>query len=141
MTGLEAGLWGLFGGFAVEGLDFVDAVHRLRRVPWRASPDDPLPEAGPWAFAVAEIIRLVVGAGLAWAATDTHQVSGPLGALAIGAAAPMVLGQLSRALPLTLPPGYGPPEEAPRSTSGERQAERADGTAAAEATETGRRTE
>jgi hypothetical protein len=100
MVGLDAGLWGLFGGFAVEGLELYTAWRRYGRWPWN-SPDSS--EAGPWGYAVAEVVRLLIGAGLAWAAAATGQISGPLGALGVGAAAPTIIGQMARTIPLELP--------------------------------------
>jgi hypothetical protein len=115
MTGFVAGLWGLFGGFAVEGLELNVAWQHHRCWPWQApvgdgkpanGPAAPLPEAGVWGYVVAELIRLLIGAGLAWAAAATGQVAGPLGALGVGAAAPTIIGQLARAIPIT--PGSSP---------------------------------
>lgn len=113
MVGLVAGLWGLFGGFAVEGLELYAACQRYRRWPWQRPSDSEvsatngaeqeLGEVGVWGYVVAETIRLLIGAGLAWAAAATGQISGPLGALGVGAAAPTIIGQLMRAVPLELP--------------------------------------
>ena len=111
MQGAYAGLWGLFGGFAVEGLDFWVSCVRFRMVPWKVNlPTDgnALPAGGPagrstsseagdfWLYIAGEVIRLIIGAGLAWATASTGQISGPLGALGVGAAAPAVIGQLIR---------------------------------------------
>jgi hypothetical protein len=98
-----AGVWGLFGGFAVEGLEMRAAYYRYGCWPWKVPRTDVkvAPEAGPLGYATAEIIRLLVGAGLAMAAVATGQVSGPLGAIGIGVAAPTIVGQLAKILPLT----------------------------------------
>jgi len=48
---------------------------------------------------VSVLIRLTVGAGLALAAGWSDQVSGPVGALAIGVAAPLFVEQMARQLP------------------------------------------
>jgi hypothetical protein len=96
MTGLEFTAWGLFGGFAVEGLEFSAAIRRTGRWPWR-QPGEP----GPLPFAISIIIRLGVGAGLAAAAGMADQISGPFGALAVGVAAPLVVEQLARQVYLT----------------------------------------
>ncbi|AOS62799.1 hypothetical protein TL08_09920 [Actinoalloteichus hymeniacidonis] len=92
--GWEYALWGLFGGFAVEGLEFSGAIRRTGTWPWRV-PDEP----GPLPLLVSVLIRLGVGSGLAAAAGIAGQVSGPFGALAIGVAAPLLVEQLTRALP------------------------------------------
>jgi hypothetical protein len=99
MVGIEAGLWGLFGGFAVEGLELYGAVRRYGRWPWDST-GEPV-EAGPAGYAIAEVIRLLIGAGLAWAAAATGQVAGPLGALGVGVAAPFIIGQLAKYIPLS----------------------------------------
>jgi hypothetical protein len=75
MVGLVAGLWGLFGGFAVEGLELYTAYQRYRRWPWQRpgggenstanGADQELGEVGVWGYVVAEAIRLLIGAGLA----------------------------------------------------------------------------
>lgn len=98
MDSVTAALWGLFGGFAIEGLDFYGSVRKKRRLPWR-TPDTP-DDVGPGAYVVATAIRLLIGAGLASASVATAQVSGAWGAVGIGAAAPAVLERLLKAVPL-----------------------------------------
>jgi len=49
---------------------------------------------------VAEAIRLFAGAGLAIAFGKSGQISGVIGAIAIGAAAPLIVEKLSQQLPL-----------------------------------------
>jgi hypothetical protein len=110
MTGVIAGLWGLFGGFAVEGLEFYAVWQNHRCWPWHVSNGDNADasgkvnperkEAGLRGYVVAEAVRLLIGAGLAWATATTGQISGPLGALGVGVAAPVIIGQLARAIPL-----------------------------------------
>jgi hypothetical protein len=103
MTGIEAALWGLFGGFAVEGLDLYVAVRRRGCWPWQTgktgNPGKPR-EAGPLAYVVAEVIRLLVGGGIAWAAATSGQVSTPVAALAVGIATPLLVERLTRFVPL-----------------------------------------
>jgi hypothetical protein len=104
MVGIVAGLWGLFGGFAVEGLEFYAALRRDGRCPWQLQdPSNPgaVPVPGPWFYIVAEVIRLLVGAGLAWASAATGQIAGPLGALGVGVAAPTIIGQIAKTIPLS----------------------------------------
>jgi hypothetical protein len=105
MVGIEAGLWGLFGGFAVEGLELYGAVHHYGRWPWKkleahCGTGKPA-EAGLAGYAIAEVIRLLIGAGLAWAAAATGQIAGPLGALGVGVAAPTIIGQLAKSISLS----------------------------------------
>ena len=90
--------WGLFGGFIVDGLEL---WHQVRK------------NNGKWpvrcssiAFFIAEIIRLTAGAGLAVAFGGSGQVNGPLGALAIGVAAPLIVEKLASSLP-SLPQKHG----------------------------------
>jgi len=94
MTGLEAAAWGVFGGFAVEGLEFTRAIRRVGGWPW-SRPQEP----GPLPLATSVFIRLLVGAGLAAAAASAGQVQGPFGALAVGVAAPLLIEQLARHAP------------------------------------------
>ena len=54
-------------------------------------------------------MRLIVGAVLAAAARESHQVSGPFGALAAGVAAPVILEQLARQARLA--PSMSPHDE------------------------------
>ncbi|APU14101.1 MULTISPECIES: hypothetical protein [Actinoalloteichus] len=117
MGGWEYAVWGLFGGFAVEGLEFSGAIRRTGNWPWRI-PGEP----GPLPLLVSVLIRLGVGSGLAAAAGITGQVSGPFGALAIGVAAPLLVEQITRALPAAAPPSVpaGPAAEE-AATSSEQQ--------------------
>lgn len=96
---VEFAAWGLFGGFAVEGLEFAGAIRRAGGWPWK-QPGEP----SPLAFAISVIIRLVISAGVAAAAGAVGQVSGPLGALAAGVAAPLLVEQLARQLPDAIRP-------------------------------------
>lgn len=98
MVALEFAVWGLFGGFAVEGLEFAGAIRRTGGWPWR-QPGEP----GPLALTVSVVIRLVISAGVAAAAGAAGQVSGPFGALAAGVAAPLLVEQLARQLPVNTP--------------------------------------
>jgi hypothetical protein len=105
MVGLVAGMCGLFGGTAVEGMEFYTSYHRHGCLPWKRLNNDEteiVPEAGLGGYIAATVIRvLVVGAGLAWLLAWAHQISGPLGAVGVGVAAPDILGYLAKAVPLT----------------------------------------
>jgi hypothetical protein len=90
-----AGSWGLFGAFAVEGMDLYDAVRRHRRWPWHDAGGSSA-EATAVQYAIAELIRLMIGWGLAIASVGTGQVSGPLGAIAVGAAAPVIISRWAK---------------------------------------------
>ncbi|MFC6086058.1 hypothetical protein [Sphaerisporangium aureirubrum] len=91
---MEYLLWGLFGGFAVEGLEFAGAIRRSGKWPWK-EPHEIVP------LIVSVIIRLLVGGGLAAAAGAAQQINGPFGALAIGVAAPLIIEQLTSQISLT----------------------------------------
>jgi len=120
VTSWQYAMWGFFGGFAVEGLEFSGAIRRSGGWPWR-QPGEP----GPLPFGTSVLIRMIVGAGLAIAAGTTNQISGPFGAVAVGVAAPLLIEQLARQLPLTTaaadtatytkaPTGQPPPVTAPQ---------------------------
>ncbi|MEV4299396.1 hypothetical protein [Microbispora rosea] len=96
MSGIEYLLWGLFGGFAVEGLEFAAAIRRSGKWPWKRKS-----QITPLAASVA--IRLAVGSGLAAAAGSAQQISGPFGALAMGVAAPLIIEQLASQITVALP--------------------------------------
>lgn len=89
-------LWGLFGGFAVEAVQFQGAVRRTKGWPWRDSKE---PDAGP--FLLSVVLRLAVSAGLAAGLAASNQVSGPYGAIGAGVAAPMIIEQLGKQFKIT----------------------------------------
>jgi hypothetical protein len=99
MIWIQAALWGLFGSFAVEGLDLYSAVRRHGCWPWRVHGPR---EVGAAGYVVAELFRLVIGSGLAWAAAESGQITTSVGALAVGVAAPLILERLARSIPLSL---------------------------------------
>lgn len=98
MAWIEAALWGLSGGFAVEGLDLYGAVRRRGCWPWRAGGPR---EVGAVGYVVAEMIRLLIGSVLASALAESGQITTAFGALAVGVAAPLIVERLARAIPLT----------------------------------------
>jgi hypothetical protein len=87
-----AGVWGLFGGLGIEASELYVALRRARRWPWKVEG-----EVGFPAFAVSVVIRGGLGFGLAVALAGTHQVSGPVGAIAVGVAAPFIFEQFKNA--------------------------------------------
>jgi hypothetical protein len=104
-------VWGLFGGFAIEGLEFSRAIRYVGDWPWTSNEEPSAP-----ALAASVVIRLVISAGLAVAAGETHQITGPFGALAMGASAPLVIEQLART-PLAPTPQSKPPLRIPLTKS------------------------
>jgi len=87
--------WGAFGGFAIEAVQFRGAIRRTGKWPWKIKGE---PDAGP--FVVSVVIRVAVGFGLALAAALAGQVSGPLGAIAVGVAAPLFIEQMVHRVPV-----------------------------------------
>lgn len=84
-------IWGLLGGLLVDGLEFWGIVRaNSGRCPERYRT---LP------FVVAEILRLGAGAVLAVAFGTANQATAPLGVMAIGMAAPLVVEKLSQRVP------------------------------------------
>lgn len=100
MNWVHAGVWGILGGFVIEGLDLYGALRRHGCWPWRVR-DTPGVHAGPLQYAVAEGVRLVIGGVLASAAAASGQVSGALAAVAIGVGAPIMVHRLTELIPLT----------------------------------------
>lgn len=102
MNWVEAGAWGLAGGFIAEGLDLYSVVRAKGAWPWKVPAADPdTPVAGIRAYLIVEAIRLLIGGILAGAADASSQVSGPLAAVAIGIATPLVVAKLAESVPLT----------------------------------------
>jgi hypothetical protein len=129
MVGDVAAAWGFFGGFAAVGFELYDAVRRDGRWPWKHPPNPKageIAEAEAKAYVIVEAIRLVIGAGLAWAAAATGQIAGPLGALGVGVAAPTIIGQLAKVVPLSVSPDRAATHVArvPASTSPSRKYEK-----------------
>ncbi len=96
MSPWEFALWGAFGALAVEAIQFYGAVRRAGQWPWHIKG-----EPGFWPMAISVLIRVGVGFGLAAAAADTGQISGPLGAVAVGVAAPVLIEQMARRVVVT----------------------------------------
>jgi len=99
MAGWQAALWGLFGGFALEGLDMRAAVRRYGTWPWCVA--DSQGGGGPASHLIAELIRMFIGAGLAWATAASGQTSGPFAAVAVGVTAPLIIERFTQVIPLT----------------------------------------
>jgi hypothetical protein len=113
---VHAGLWGLAGGFIVEGLELYVAVRQKGKWPWKVDGESERDQAGPLAYAIAETIRMVIGGILAGASAASGQVTGPLAAVAIGVAAPVMVGHLTALLPIPAPAAGDPAPGAPGCT-------------------------
>jgi len=94
MVWWQYAMWGAFGGFAVEAVQFYGAIRRTGAWPWN-SPGEPSP--GPLTASI--IIRVGLGLGLAVAAGATDQIAGPIGAITVGVAAPFIVEQMVRQVP------------------------------------------
>lgn len=102
----------------MEGLELSAASRRYGRWPWQVKgTGTSATEPGLLQYAVGELIRLIIGGGLAWAAAATSQISGPFGAIAVGAAAPVIIGQLAKGIPLTQPSEEVQPADQPAQMS------------------------
>jgi hypothetical protein len=120
----EGVLWGAFGGFAMEALDYIIAVRRWRKLPWlvgastlapdrRAAPHprgghipEELPAPGLLAYTIAGALRITVGAGVAAAIVSTSpSAASPWLSVVAGAAAPLVLEKITMLVPLLMHAG------------------------------------
>jgi hypothetical protein len=111
-------MWGLFGGAAVEGLEW-SAVMRRGRWPWNKRL-----RVGPVVTAV--VIRLGIGGGLAGAIGAGGSMN-QLGALSIGIAAPLIIEKIAQQVPNL--EGSGSPLPAPASANGVSPSAQPDGQA------------
>lgn len=94
MTVIEVLFWGAFGGLAVEAIDLLRATKRVKTLPWRAEGE---PGLGAIAFSV--VLRVVIGGGLAIGLGSAEQISGPMGAFAVGICAPLIISQIGTGMP------------------------------------------
>jgi uncharacterized protein YjbI with pentapeptide repeats len=114
MSWLQYVAYGAFGSLAVELVEFHGAIRRTGRWPWLNDG-----EPGPLSFYVSVVIRTVLGAGMAWTLGGAQQISGAVGALAIGMAAPLILEQMAKQFPVQLES----PEKGHRSQTETNQAD------------------
>ncbi|MFJ3229164.1 hypothetical protein ACIPJS_38245 [Streptomyces sp. NPDC086783] len=115
----EGMVWGAFGGFAMESLDFIIAVRRWRRLPWcvgartlspdrGAAPDrrqhqppQELAVPGVLAYGLAGVLRVTMGCGLSATVVSTSpQAASAWVAVLTGAAAPLILEKITALMPL-----------------------------------------
>ncbi|WP_043668290.1 hypothetical protein [Streptomyces xylophagus] len=121
MDWVHGALWGAFGGFAIEAVDYMIAVRRWRKLPWKvgapslndpkATPapqggaggatqagDDPVP--GMVAYLIAGGLRVAVGLGGAAALTaSSGDAMTPWLAMIAGAGVPYVLEKVTLFVP------------------------------------------
>lgn len=97
---MGAAWWGLFGGFAVEALEFWTAVRRHHLWPWENPGGGPT--LGPLAYATATALRLVVGTGVAVAARTSGHSATAWVAMIVGAGTPSLLERVTAFIPLAV---------------------------------------
>src|SRR5262245_39818781 len=97
MVWWHALLWGVFGSFAVEALDFQTFARSTRRR--RQLTLGVIDRAY---LSISVVFRIALGGGVALAAFQSGQLVGPLAAVGMGAAAPLMLAQLSKVVPVPL---------------------------------------
>lgn len=103
MTWVGAAWWGLFGGFAVEALEFWTAVRRHHHWPWESPGDGPT--LGLLAYVIATVLRLGVGTGVAVAARASGHSATAWLAMFVGAGAPSLLERVTALMPLVVHAG------------------------------------
>jgi hypothetical protein len=86
-----AALWGFMGAAAIEAWDLYGAIHRVKGFPWKFDGEVTLAP-----YLVSVVLRVLLGIGMALAFVASGQAGGPVGAVAIGIAAPKLLEQLAR---------------------------------------------
>jgi hypothetical protein len=91
MPVLIAVLWGLLGGAAVEGLQFIADGRRVGGWPWRSKKS---PSKG--FYLAAMIVRLSVGGIVAGALGASAQINTAVAALLAGIAAPLLVERASQ---------------------------------------------
>jgi hypothetical protein len=88
-------LYGACGGLALEAIQFSGAIRRTGNFPWETKG-----EPGPLPLFVSVVIRMGVGYLLAFAAVQSWREPMPLAVIAIGIAAPLLVEQMAKRLPL-----------------------------------------
>lgn len=96
MTPWDYLLWGAYGGLAVEAIEFSGAIRRIKDWPWKVAGESP-----PFVLAISVMIRIGLSLGLTLAAGQAGQIAGPMGAVAVGAAAPLLIEQMAKQVSLT----------------------------------------
>lgn len=113
----DAFRWGLLGTVLNEGWQLLRVIESTGRFPW-ARPRRSRQRQGTYLTAV--FIRIGLGVGVAVAIGASGQICGPMGAVAVGIAAPKIIQELSR-MGLAHPAVEGPPvtpSPAPRPEEG-----------------------
>lgn len=94
-TGWHFFVWGVVGGFVVDGLGYVKLM--------REGPPEARPAFGA-PLLLAETVRLLVGGLLALAFGLAGEIAAPVGAMIVGITAPVIVEKYLESPPLT-PPG------------------------------------
>lgn len=104
-------MWGLYGGFAVEGLALIAEARRIGGWPWSGA--DQLPAR---VLLLAIVIRVGIGAGLAAAAFSSEQITTAFAAVTVGAGANKIIEGLIAQVPLDSPSQGEPARAGPDPT-------------------------
>ncbi|OIJ69790.1 hypothetical protein [Streptomyces mangrovisoli] len=89
----EACLWGLLGAALVELRGLWSALQPSRKPKWPWKDGRGRPQV--WGYVVAVVCRFGMAAGLDAVYAAAHQIAGPLGAVTMGIAAPLVIQQMA----------------------------------------------
>ncbi|WP_436532066.1 hypothetical protein [Actinoplanes sp. HUAS TT8] len=87
---VDAALWGLLGGLAVEGLQFIADGRKVGAWPWSAQ-DGPARSF----YLAAIVVRFSVGGILAGALGASGQIDTPIAALIAGISAPLTIERVA----------------------------------------------
>lgn len=93
MRVVEACVWGLLGVVLIEAHALRSAVTAAGGVSWPWRTADGHRVVG--GYAVAVVCRVVMGVGLNAVYAAAHQIDGPLAAVTMGIAAPLILQQMA----------------------------------------------
>jgi hypothetical protein len=96
----QALLWGVFGGLALDAVDFYQLS---RSAAWRRNLE--LASRDYLLLGGGVVVRVLIGGGVAVAAVESNQVAGPVGAVAMGAGAPLILQQLAKVVAVEVASG------------------------------------
>ncbi|MCK6483092.1 MAG: hypothetical protein HUU22_18395 [Phycisphaerae bacterium] len=95
-AGWQFFVWGVVGGFVVDGLGYVRLM--------REGPPESRPTFGA-ALLLAEAVRLLVGGLLALAFGLAGEIAAPVGAMIVGITAPIIVEKYLESPPLIQPGG------------------------------------
>ena len=109
MTWWQACGWGLLGAGLIEVRGLWSAIEpsRVPKWPWKDGRGRPQ----VWGYVIAVACRFVMAVGLNAVYAASHQIAGPLGAVTMGIAAPLIIQQM--AVRGEVPAPASPPQNVP----------------------------